>query len=215
MRTVCIQFIDLVVQLIIEPDYREDIQWSLNYLMKLGSLWSVADIYYLMRNGILTFHYRQDIFHRYLIRIQNLLAPPSLSVCLGNNEVTIGLKSMLYCRDENKLLCSDKEPYAGQEEKSLDQVLMELNGEEVKQEEENSIRNIIKNSKTKLEKYKEDFEGGIEQELERILNSEQKDGIDVLSSCLSVVSMALYTCKGYWPLNTQLVSYCLLLDRKK
>ena len=36
----------------------------------------------------------------------------------------------------------------------------------------------------------------------------------MLSSCLAVTSMALYTCKKYWPLNTQLVSYCLLVDRK-
>ena len=27
--------------------------------------------------------------------------------------------------------------------------------------------------------------------------------------------MALYICKGYWPLNTQLVSYCLLVGRTK
>ena len=32
MRIVCTQFIDLVCQLIIEPDYREDVRWTLNYL---------------------------------------------------------------------------------------------------------------------------------------------------------------------------------------
>ena len=56
-------------------------------------------------------------------------------------------------------------------------------------------------------------EGGIERELERIHHSEQKDGIEVLSSCLAVTSIALYICKGFWASNTQLVSYSLLIAR--
>ena len=36
MRIVCAQFIDLVVQLIIEPDYREDVHWTLTYLLNVG-----------------------------------------------------------------------------------------------------------------------------------------------------------------------------------
>ena len=54
----------------------------------------------------------------------------------------------------------------------------------------------------------------IGRELDRIHKSKQKYGVDVLSSCLAVTSMALYTCKGFWPLNTQLVSYCLLVIQK-
>ena len=68
MRIVCTQFIDLVCQLIIEQDYREDVHATLNYLMKLESTWSVADIYNLMRNGILMYQYRQEYFHRYLMQ---------------------------------------------------------------------------------------------------------------------------------------------------
>ena len=83
MRIVCTQFIDLVCQLIIEPDYRADVHATLNYLMKLESIWSVADIYNLMRNGILMYQYRQEYFHRYLMRIRNLAILPSLNVCIG------------------------------------------------------------------------------------------------------------------------------------
>ena len=54
----------------------------------------------------------------------------------------------------------------------------------------------------------------IGRELARIRKLEQKYGVDVLSSCLSVISMALYKCKGFWPLNTQLVSYCLLVTQR-
>ena len=72
MRTVCTQFIELVVQLIIEPEYQENIRWTLNSLMKLEPYWSVADIYNLMRDGIFMFQYRHDFFNRYLTRIQDM-----------------------------------------------------------------------------------------------------------------------------------------------
>ena len=68
MRIVCTQFIDLVCQLIIEPDYRADVHAAFKYLLKLESYWTVADIYNLMRNGILMFQYRHDCFNRYLMR---------------------------------------------------------------------------------------------------------------------------------------------------
>ena len=99
-------------------------------------------------------------------------------------------------------------------DKSLDQVLEELKEEEVGQGK-HVMETMIKSSLSQRDKYKDDFKSGIEQLLERIRNSDHEDDIDVLSSCLSVVSMALYICKGYWPLNTQLVSYCLLVVRKE
>ena len=107
MRIVCCHFIDLVVQLIIEPEYREDIRWNLNYLMKLGSLWSVADIYSLMRNGMLLYRHRQVIFHRHLVRIRNFDVPPSLNACLGRYDETLRLESILYCRDESTFMFSE------------------------------------------------------------------------------------------------------------
>ena len=51
MRIVCAQFIDLVVQLIIEPDYRADVNWTMTYLLNLEPDWKVADVYNLMKNG--------------------------------------------------------------------------------------------------------------------------------------------------------------------
>ena len=51
--------------------------------------------------------------------------------------------------------------------------------------------------------------------LDRIHKSEKKyNNVDVLSSCLSVTSMALHSSKNCWPLNTQLVSYCLLVAQR-
>ena len=108
MQTVCSQFIDLVVPLIIEPNYREDIRWTLTYLMKLGSLWSVAGIYDLMRNGMLLYRYRQVIFHRHLERIRNFDVSPSVNACLGRYDETLRVGSILYCRDESTFMCSDK-----------------------------------------------------------------------------------------------------------
>ena len=107
-------------------------------------------------------------------------------------------------RFENKL-------YDNQD-KSFVQVLMDLKHDELGQGEKVSITQIIDRSKLILRKYKDRYCPGIE--LDRIRNSEQKDSLDVLSSCLAVTSMALYTCKAFWPLNTQLVSYCLLIARE-
>ena len=108
MRSVCAQFIDLVVQMFIEPEYNKDILWNLNYLLKPQSHWSVADIYLLMKNGMLLYRHRQVIFHRHLVRIRNFAVPPSLDACLGNDKATI-FESILYCRDENTLMFFDRE----------------------------------------------------------------------------------------------------------
>ena len=99
-----------------------------------------------------------------------------------------------------------------EKEKSLDQVLRELKQDEVGQEEKDSMKQIIDRSKQILEKYKDKYDLGIE--IDWIRKSEQKDSVDVLSSCLAVTSMALYTCKAFWPLNTQHVSYCLMVFRR-
>ena len=71
MRILCTQFIDLVVQLIVQPDYREDVLWTLKYLLKSNSEWKVADVYNLMKNGLLVLHGKQKEFHRYVMIIRN------------------------------------------------------------------------------------------------------------------------------------------------
>ena len=124
-------------------------------------------------------------------------------------------QSILYCCDEDKWKSSDNDAHAEEEEKSIDQVFEEMKEEEVGQEEALTMKTIVNNSFTQRDKYKDNFKSGIAQELERIQKSQQNECIDELSSCLSVVSMALYTCKSCWPLNTQLVSYCLLVVQQK
>ena len=213
MRIVCTQFIDLVCQLIIEPDYREDVRWTLGYFVKLESAWSIQNIYNLIRNGLHMFHCRQDIFYRYLKIIRNFAIHPSVNVCLSNPNATKSLECLLNCRDEDTWRLLNSEVNEEEKEKSLDQVLKELMKDEVGHNEQHSARLIIENSQTKLINYKDDYAGGIERELERIHNSEQKDGIEVLSSCLAATSMALYICNDIWALNTQRVSYCLLVAR--
>ena len=212
MRTVCTQFIDLVCQLIIEPDYREDVLSILNHLMKLESRWSVADIYILMRNGIFMFQYRQDYFVRYLTMIRSFAVDPSMNVCICNHRTSVCLRSILYCRDEPMFKPLNSETYNVGIEKSLDQVLSELKKDEIVQEEQKMLRKIIKKSRAILENM-EEYEQGIEQELHRIQNSEKRSDVGVLSSCLAVTSMAVYTTTEFWPSNPQLVSYCLLLAR--
>ena len=54
----------------------------------------------------------------------------------------------------------------------------------------------------------------IERELDQIRKSEDKYGVDVLSSCLAVTSMALHIHKKNWPLIPQLVSFCLLVGQR-
>ena len=152
------------------------------------------------------FQYRHDFFNRYLNRIQDL----ARVVCL-TDKPRVCLKSMLYCRDENNMICFENQLYDDQD-KSFDQVLRDLKQDELGQVERDSMKQIIDKSKLILRKYKDRYDPGIE--LDRIHKSEQKGSVDVLSSCLAVTSMALYTCKAFWPLNTQLVSYCLLINRK-
>ena len=205
MRTVCTQFVDLVCQLVIEPDYQEDVHWTLNYLMKLEPYWTVADIYNLIRNGILTFQYRQAYFHRYLMKIRNFAIHPTLNIRLANKSL-VCLNQVLESRDEDIWKCFDNEIVAEEQEKSLEQVLMELKDEEVGQEEKHSVKQIIERSKIIQDHF---TEPNIARELDRI-----KNGVDVLSSCLAATSMSLFTCKQFWPSNTQLVSYCLLVARR-
>ena len=214
MRIVCTQFIDLVCQLIIEPDYQEDVHWTLNNFLKLESSWPVRDIYNFMRNGILMFQYRQEYFHRYLIRIRNFAVDPSMIVPLRDIAAFVCSKRVLYVRDDHKADADFEKACKEEKDKSLDQIFKELDKDEVGQDEQDSIKQIVDESKIILEEYKDTLSRGIERESNWIRNSTAKNGFDVLSSCLAVTSMALFTCKKFWPSNTQLVSYCLLVARK-
>ena len=218
MRIVCAQFIDLVVQLIIEHGYREDVHETLTNLLKMESEWSVADVYNLTKNGLLIFHGNQEKCHRYLTIIRNFALRPSLNICPTKRKKAVELKDVLYCRNENKWRCL-KEVVSGEEtEKSVDQVIHELKEWEITQTEKYTIQKIISNSQAMLKKYKyfRIFRRYlVRRELDRIRKSKQKYDVDVVSSCLAVTSMSLHTCKKYWPLNTQLVSYCLLVAQNK
>ena len=218
MRIVWAQFIDLVVQLIIEPDYREDVHWTLTYLLKLESEWKVADVYSLMKNGLHMFHGKQKEFHRYLMIIRNFALHPSLNITPTKSKTAVELKDIMYSRDKNIWRCLDEVVSEKETEKSVDQVLHELKELEIAQTEKDTIQQIISNSQAMLKKNKciRTFRRYLlRRELDRIRKSEQKYDVDVLSSCLAVTSMALHICKKYWPLNTQLVSYCLLVTQRK
>ena len=156
MRIVCSQFIDLVCQLIIEPDYREDVRWILNYyLLKLESKWTIWNIYNLMKNGILMYQGREEIFHQNLVRIRNLAIHPSMKVCLSNNEAPVSFEEILYCRDKNKWTFLEPNVKLHEdEEKSLELVLRELEKDEVGREEQESIKKLLKNQNKNWEKTK-------------------------------------------------------------
>ena len=218
MRIVCAQFIDLVVQLIIEPDYREDVFWTLTYFLKLKSEWKVADVYNLMKNGLLMYHGDQEEFYRYLRIIRNLALHPPLNITPTKIKKTVELRDILYCRDKHNWSYLNEEVCGEETEKSVDQVLHELKEWEIAQTKKDTIQQLISNSQAMLRKYKyfRRFRGYLlRRELDRIRKSKQKYDVDVLSSCLAVTSMALHICKRFWPLNTQLVSYCLLIIQRK
>ena len=100
-------------------------------------------------------------------------------------------------------------------EKSLDQVLGELNECDVIQEEQNALIKIINSSQTMLKKYDGEFTSRLSQELELIKNLNLKrDRQVVLSSCLTAITMSLYMCKRFQPSNAQIVSYCLLIAQE-
>ena len=101
MRTVCNQFIDMVVQVIIEPDYSEDVLWTLHFLMELESEWTVVDIYNLIKNGIILFHDQQSNFHRYLIMIRNFALRPSLKIYSSSDQTCVSLRNILESCDIN------------------------------------------------------------------------------------------------------------------
>ena len=226
MRIVFAQFIDLVVQLFIEIrfsnenhfelDYREDVHRIFNYLIELESKWKVSDVYNLIKNGLLMFHDNQTEFHRYLMIIRNFDLYPSFNISLTEEKKPVELNDILHSHDENMWKCLDDVVHEKEAEKSVDQVLRELKEDEIGQAEQKTIQQIITQSQTTLKDYNavRDYPDIIERELDRIRKSEQKYGVDVLSSCLAVTSMALYICKGFWPLNTQLVSYCLLVIQR-
>ena len=122
------------------------------------------------------------------------------------------MKDILYSHDENTWRCLDEVVCGKETEKSVDQVLYELKEDEIGQAEKDTILRIIAQSQKILNTYKvvREYPDIIKRELDRIFESEQKYSVDVLSSCLAVTSMALQICKKFRPLNTQLVSYCLL-----
>ena len=215
-RTVCAQFIDLVVQLSIEPGYQTEVLLTLTHLLKLESEWKVADVYNLTKTGLLRFLGDQTEFHRYLLIIRNFALHPSLNICQTEDQTPVELKEILYGHDKNIWRCLDEVVCGKETEKSVDQVLEELKEDEVGQVEKDNIQLIITNSQMMLNKYK--YVPGylvvIERELDRIRKSKPKYEVDVLSSCLIVTSLALFLCRGYWPLNTQLVSYCLLVIQR-
>ena len=218
MRIVCAQFIDLVVQTIIEPGYREDMNWTLTYFLESESEWKVADVYNLMKNSLLVFHGDQKEFHRYLMIILNFALHPPLNITPTKRKKAVELKDILYCRDKNKWSCLNEVVCGEETEKSVDQILHELKEWEIGQTEKYTIQQIISNSQAMLKKYKfcRIFRRYLlRSELDRIRKSKQKYDVDVVSSCLAVTSMALHICKKYWPLNTQLVSYCLLVIQRK
>ena len=226
MQIVCAQFIDLVVQLIIDPDYREDVHWTLNYFLKLESEWKIADVYNLAKNGMLMFHGKQKKFlgfsvfpgkqkefRRYLMILRNLALYPSLNISSTKKKKTVDL----YSRDKNIWRCLDEVATEEEIGKSVDQVLGELKEDEIGQTDKHTIQIIITNSQTILKKYKDvrEYPDIFERELDRIRKSEQKYGVDAVSSCLAVTSMALQICKKFRPSNTQLVSYCLLVVQRR
>ena len=102
IRIVCAQFIDLVVQLIIEPGYREDVHSILTHLLKKESEWKVMDIYNLMKNGLLMFRGKQKKFHRYLMIIRNFALHPSLNISPIKKKRPVELKDILLSHDKNK-----------------------------------------------------------------------------------------------------------------
>ena len=128
MRTVCTQFIDLVVQLIIEPQYQKDVRWTLHHLIKMDSEWPIADIYHLIKNGLLMFHDHQNNFYRYLTIIRNFALHPSLNIRSGIKLTHASLRSVLNCNDENTWKCIEDEVKEQEMEKSLDQVLRRIKG---------------------------------------------------------------------------------------
>ena len=188
MRIVCAQFIDFVVQLIIEPDYREDVHWTLNYLLKSKSEWKVADIYNLMKNGLLMFHGKQKKFlrffvfcgnqkkfHRYLVIIRNFALYPSLNIIPTTKPKSVKLKDILYSRDKNIWRYLDEVVSEKETEKSVDQVLGELKEDEIGQAEKDIIQQIFAKSQTMLNKYKDvrDYPDIIGRKIDGIHKSER------------------------------------------
>ena len=213
LQTVCSQFIDLVVQVIIEPEYQQVVRCNLTHLLKSGSKWKVADVYNIMKDGILMFQYRQEYFPMYLNKILHFAVTPNLHTLTAKNGSSAQIRSIIYCRDENSLRCLNYEAYGGENDKSLEQVLSEMKDGEIGEAEKDSIRNIVRMSRSKLSKYTNDYGQGILLEIKHIRNSEH-DEEEVLSSCLAVTSIAFNICKGVWPWNTQLVSYGLVVARR-
>ena len=215
METLCSHFIDQIAQLIIQTEYRENVLWHFTRFFNAELKWKVFDIYNLMKNGLLTFVGQQNKFHSYLEIIRNFALHPSVNIRPNNGEATVEVKDVIYSQDEHKWARLNMAVCENETEKSLEQVLDEVRCENGKIDKD-TIQLIITTSRSILNQINDidDCPIIIERELDRIRKSEQKYGVDMLSSCLAVTSMALYICKGFWPLNTQFVSYCLLVTQR-
>ena len=102
-------------------------------------------------------------------------------------------------------------------EKSLDQVLKEMKEEEVGSEEKFLIKTILIQNSLDTNRSRPEMisKVALNKNLNEFKIRNRRMASTMLSSCLSVVSMALYICKRYQPLNTQRVSYCMLVSRKE
>ena len=215
MPIVCTKLIDLCVQDAIETELRGDIIWILKYLLTRKSEWKTIDVYNLIKNCLFRGHPKD--FYQYMIRIQNSALSPSTILNSPEDNDKVCLRTILECPDEVKWKLIEADVNTSEAEKTLDRVLEELNIKEVGSSEQDCIRDMIKNSIEIRDKYKMNFREGISQELERFHSTESEACFDesILTSCLAVTSMALYTNKTFWPSNTQLVSCCLLINRRE
>ena len=137
MRIVCSHFTDWVVQLIIEPDYREDVRWNLKYLMKLESLWSVADIYSLIRK-------RHAVVPTQTGHLPSTLAKNSKILLFHRQWMLVSVATMKLtdwkafstAEMKNTFMCSDSDLCYNEYDikKSLYQVFNELEDDKVGQE---------------------------------------------------------------------------------
>ena len=107
-------------------------------------------------------------------------------------------------RDVERWKLIEEEVNKEETEKSYEQVFAELKTNEVGPTEIKSIRAIIIHSIDIRNKYINNFVDGICNERKRIANTKiYRPEDNTVAICLAITSMALYTCKQFWPSNTQ------------
>ncbi len=206
---VCINFFSQVAPFVVSHGKQGEVEWMMNYpLSALG--WTPKDIYNIIKSAMLAFSAERDELCNCLQLILRHALRPS-DMCKHSTHT---LQSVFESRDKTQLNDIETQLEDNKQEKSLKEVLTELTSNKIPQSELVFIETIIEKHFEIINQLNGKYEEGMRKLIDVVKSKQWDDEIAKYSNMLALTAMTAYTCKTYWPSNTQLVSYCLLVARE-